>query len=64
MKKIKVTLDKKYGAYTVELNDGNKKDVVFECNTCDEFTKFLQGRPNAPKYVVASHDIVKLLKRK
>jgi len=59
MKKIKVTFDKNYNTYCVELNDGNKENVVFECDKCIEFEKYFNELPQPPEYIVMSQDIVK-----
>ena len=53
MEKIKVVLDNN-GIYSVEQNDENKNNVVFECNTRAEWTKFLRELENPPKYIVIS----------
>ena len=60
MKKIKVTLNADNGVYSVKPNDSNKESVVFECDTREEWTKYLTSLPNPPKHIVVSETIQNL----
>ena len=58
-KKIKVVLSDN-DTYVISLNDENKNNVVFECNTRAEWTKYLRSLKNPPKYIVVSKLVDKL----
>jgi len=52
MKKIKV--EYKNNVYTIKPNDDNKDCVVFECDTREEWTKYLTSLQNPPVHIVVS----------
>ena len=57
MKKIKISITKD-GIYCIELNDGNKENVVYECDTIEEYREYMESLSNPPEYIVMGADIV------
>lgn len=58
MDKIKV----KFGGdvYSILPNDGNPENVVFTCNTRNEWTKYLTSLPKPPVHIVVAETVQNL----